>query len=81
MTTPHEHPDSSKMDAYLDGTAPDQARDAVSREIAASPQLQAEVQLQNRIDESLRTVFAPSEPPAQLLAKLQAAAAAEQVVA
>jgi hypothetical protein len=80
MTTPHEHHDSSKMDAYLDGALPEQARDAMSREIAASPQLQAEVKLQNRIDESLRTVFAPSAPSAQLLAKLQAAAAAEQVV-
>ena len=80
MNGPPEQPDSSKLDAYLDGALADDQRDAMAREIQASRELQGEVELQSRIDASLRRAFAPSQPPAELLSKLRDAASVQQVV-
>src|SRR5690242_12421141 len=73
MINPSEQPDSSNLDAYLDGTLPAEQCEAMKREIEANSALRAEVELQGRIDESLRRSFAPSKPPAELLAALRAA--------
>jgi hypothetical protein len=73
MTNPPEQPDSSNLDAYLDGALPAKQQGAMKREIETNPELRAEVELQGRIDESLRRSFAPSKPPAELLAVLLAA--------
>lgn len=74
MTSPSEQPDSSKLDAYLDRALPADERDAMKRELDVSPELRAAVELQGRIDESLRRSFAPSKPPAELLSRLSDAA-------
>jgi hypothetical protein len=74
LNNPQQQPDSSKFDAYLDGSLPAEERDALAREIAASPQLQGQVELQMQIDQALRTRFAPPEMPAELVAKLREAA-------
>jgi len=71
MTNPPEQPDSSNLDAYLDGALPAEQLGAMKREIEASPALRADLELQSRIDESLRRSFAPSKPPAQLLSILR----------
>src|SRR4029079_13603389 len=42
-----------------------------AREIAASRELQRQVELQSQIDESLRTSFAPPAMPSELIAKLR----------
>jgi hypothetical protein len=76
----HRHPDWSKLDAYLDDALADQERDRMSREIGASGQLQAEVELQTQVDESLRRLFAPAAPPSNLLSQLRESAPAELVV-
>jgi len=74
MNNPPEQPDSSNFDAYLDGSLPAEQHDAMKREIEGSPALRAEVELQSRIDESLRRSFAPSKPPVELLSTLRDAA-------
>jgi hypothetical protein len=80
MTSPQKQPDSSTLDAYLDGVLPAEQRDTMKREIEAGPELQAEVELQARIDQSLRRSFAPSKPPEQLLLLLRDSAAASPAV-
>jgi hypothetical protein len=80
MTNPSEQPDSSKLDAYLDGALPPEQHEAMQREIEASPALRAEVELQGRIDESLRRSFLPSKPPAGLLSILREAAGVQPAI-
>jgi hypothetical protein len=74
MTSPQQQPDASKLDPYLDGQLPPDERDAIAREIAASRDLQGDVELQSQIDEALRKSFAPPAIPGELLMKLRAAA-------
>jgi len=52
----------------------------MAREISVSRELQAEVELQKRIDESLRRSFAPVAVPESLLAKLRENAPAARIV-
>jgi hypothetical protein len=80
MTSFHGDLDRSNLDAYLDDALADPDRARMAREISASRELQAEVELQKRIDESLRRSFAPTAVPERLLAKLREEAPAAQFV-
>jgi hypothetical protein len=71
MTNSHGHPDRSQVDAYLDGALAQSERARMAREISASPDLQSEIDLQRRIDESLRRSFASGSVPKTLLTKLR----------
>ena len=71
MTRSPGHSDRSNLDAYLDDMLSASERARVAREISASSELQAEVELQGRIDESLRRSFSPAAVPEELLAKLR----------
>jgi hypothetical protein len=71
MTSLHGHSDRSNLDAYLDDVLSASERAQMTREISVSRELQAEVELQSRIDESLRRSFSPATVPEELLAKLQ----------
>jgi hypothetical protein len=71
MTSLHGHPDRSDLDAYLDGALTEPDRELMAREISISGELQAEVKLQERIDESLRRYFVPGAIPESLLANLR----------
>lgn len=75
MNSDKPHPDPLPLDAYLDGTLPEAERARVAKEIAARPQLQRAVELQKRIDGSLRQSMAPPVVPPDLLARLQEATA------
>ena len=71
MTSPRKEPDLLKFEAYLDGTLSGQDRESMSQQIAASPELKAEIELNIQIDAALRRSFAPAGPPPALLAKLR----------
>jgi hypothetical protein len=61
---PEDEPFRERFEAYLDGTLDDALREEVERRIAAHPELQAEVELQRRMDQLLRQKFsAPAEIP------------------
>lgn len=61
---PEHDPFREHFEAYLDGTLDKALRAEVERRIAASPELQAEVEMQRQIDQLLRQKFsAPSEIP------------------
>jgi len=62
------------FDAYLDGTMSAEARARFQAELAANPQLQAELLLQQQINAALRSRFIPPVPPPDLLAQLREAA-------
>src|SRR5207244_3910090 len=63
---PSYHSDQSKIEAYLDEVLAAAERDQFSREIATSGQLQDEIALQSRVDESLARLFAAPSPPRNL---------------
>jgi hypothetical protein len=71
MTSLRGHPDRPDLDAYLDDLLSEPQRARMTEEVNASQELLAEVELQKRIDDSLRRSFASLEVPAGLLAKLR----------
>jgi len=68
---PDYHPNSSKIDAYLDKVLAMDERDRFLREISINGQLQMEIELQSRVDESLTRLFAAPSPPYDLLLRLR----------
>jgi hypothetical protein len=77
---PSHHPNSSKIDAYLDKALAAEERDQFSREIAISGQLQGEIALQVRVDESLARLFVAPPSPCDLLLRLRQPATSKPVV-
>lgn len=71
MTSLHGQPDRSDLDAYMDDALTEPDRDRMAREISGRQELQVEVELQRRLDQSLRRQFAPRTIPEDLLAKLR----------
>src|SRR5512144_1866663 len=71
MTSLHGPSDRTNLDAYLDDVLSASERAQMAREISLSRELQAEVDLQGRIDESLRRSFSPATIPNELLARLR----------
>ena len=65
MSSPHENLDPRNLNAYLDGTLDEEARAQFARELAHDRQLQADVQLQEQIDASLRRILQPPAAPAR----------------
>jgi hypothetical protein len=72
MSNPHEQPDPSWLDKYLDSAPDSPERASTDRAMNSNRQMQLELQLQMQIDESLKRLFVPSVPPANLLARLGA---------
>jgi hypothetical protein len=71
MSSPHENPARRDLEAFLDRTLPPHVRESIAREVGRDRELRAEVELQERIDASLRRSFLAPAPPAALLAQLQ----------
>jgi hypothetical protein len=72
MSNPHEQPDdSSWLEKYLDSALDSPERAETDRAMSSNGQMQLELQLQMQIDESLKRLFVPAVPPADLLARLQ----------
>jgi hypothetical protein len=63
---PDHTPNSSMIDAYLDKVLTAEEHDQRSREISSSVELQAELELQSRVDKSLARLFARPQPPQDL---------------
>jgi hypothetical protein len=79
MTSLHGHSDRPNLDAYLDDALSASERAQMAREISINRELQAEVELQSRIDDSLRRSFS-SAVPEDLLAKLRGSTTPERNV-
>jgi hypothetical protein len=77
---PSYHSNSSKIDAYLDKVLAAEERDRFLREIAVSAQVQGEIALQMRVDESLARLFATPSPPCNVLLQPQHSKAVSAVV-
>lgn len=73
---PHNPADFSKIDAYLDAALAPDEREQIARQLAVNSQLQADVELQSRVDQSLARLFAPPAPPDGLLLRLRQSAVA-----
>ncbi len=80
MTSLRGQPDRSDLDAYLDDVLPEPERARMAQEINANPELLAEVELQQRIDDSLRRSFATGGVPASLLSKVRESGPAGKIV-
>lgn len=80
MTSPPDSSDRSNLDAYLDGAVMEPERARMAREISVSGELQAEIELQNHIDESLRRSFGRAAIPKSLLEKVRENAPAGRMV-
>ncbi len=75
-------PAANNLDAYLDGALSPEDAASFERELAADPALAAEVTLQQRIDASLRELYAvqASSPPVRLDAAAETATTAPVAV-
>ncbi len=80
MSDSHQQPDRHRLDEYLDGTLAEPLRAEVGREIAHDPALQAEVELQRKVDAALVERFQPPTSVPGWIATLPAAAAAPATV-
>jgi hypothetical protein len=76
---PFHTPYSSKIDAYLDKALTAEERDQISLEISSNAQLQAEIELQSCVDESLARLFAAPQPPHDLPLQIRRSAAATPI--
>jgi len=71
MSSPEQNPARRDLDAFLDRMLPPHVRENIAREVGRDRELRAEVELQERIDASLRRTFLAPAPSAALLAQLQ----------
>jgi hypothetical protein len=76
MTRPDDHANAHEIDAYLDGALTADQRDDFSRLLSASRHLQAEIELQSRVDASLFRLFAAPQPPHDLALQIRRSPAA-----
>ena len=75
MSETPKPPDDRLLDAFLDGALTEQQRADFARQAASQRELEAELQLQSRIDGALRNRFAPPAAPADLTERLREATA------
>ena len=79
MTDPRKELDLLKFEAYMDGILSGPDRESMLQQIAASPEMQAEIERNRQIEAALRRSFSPTGPPVALLAKLRDAAPSEPI--